>query len=124
MWSLLFISLTSAADVANERFGGFLDIDFTRMTRQMRMPIADIKLLFRVARDTVDKERELSATPVVGATTAEQVKQFQSRRLKLVMSARHAILRSISAESWRGFMRHIDQVRTNTTAGYASPLAQ
>jgi hypothetical protein len=123
VWRLLFISLTSAADLANERFGGFLDIDFTRMTRQMRMPIDDIKLLFRVARETVNKERELSATPA-GVTTPEQVKQFQSRRLKLTMSARHAILRSISAESWRGFMRHIDQVRTNTSSGYVSPLSQ
>ena len=123
VWRLLFINLTSAADLANERFGGFLDIDFTRMTRQMRMPIEDIKLLFRVARDTVNKEKELTATSA-GATTAEQRKQFESSRLKLVMSARHALLRSISAENWRGFMRHIDQVRTNTTASYASPLSQ
>jgi hypothetical protein len=119
VWSLLFVNLTSAADLANERFGGFLDIDFTRMTRQMRMPIDDIKLLFRVARDTVNKDKELTATSA-GATTAEQ----ESSRLKLVMSARHAILRSISAESWRGFMRYIDQVRTSTTTSYASPLSQ
>lgn len=123
VWRLLFINLTSAADLANERFGGFLDIDFTRMTRLMRMPIDDIKLLFRVARDTVNKEKELSATSA-GVTTPEQVKQFQSSRLKLTMSARHAILRSISTESWRGFMRYIDQVRTNTSSGYASPLSQ
>lgn len=123
VWRLLFINLTSAADLANERFGGFLDIDFTRMTRLMRIPIDDIKLLFRVARETVNKEKELSATSA-GVTTSEQVKQFQSSRLKLTMSARHAILRSISAESWHGFMRYIDQVRTNTSSGYASPLSQ
>ncbi|HMF87915.1 MAG TPA: hypothetical protein VK575_07525, partial [Gemmatimonadaceae bacterium] len=123
VWRLLFINLTNAADSANERFGGFLDIDFTRMTREMRMPIDDIKLLFRVARDTVNKEKELSATSA-GATPAEQVKQLEVSRLKLVMSARHAILRSIGAESWRGFMRYVDQARINTTASFTSPLPQ
>lgn len=123
VWRLLFINLTSAADLANERFGGFLDIDYTRMSREMRMPIADIKLLFRVARDTVNREKELSATSA-GVTTPEQVKQFQSSQLKLTMSARHAILRSISVDSWRGFMRYIDQVRKNTSSGYTSALSQ
>jgi hypothetical protein len=123
VWRLLFINLTSAADLANERFGGFLDIDFTRMTRQMRMPIDDIKLLFRVARDTVNKEKELTATSV-GATPAEQGKQLEVSRLKLVMSARHAILRSIGAESWSGFMTYVDQARINTTAHFTSPLPQ
>ena len=123
VWRLLFINLTRAADVADERFGGFLDIDFTRMTRQMRMPIDDIKLLFRVARDTVNKEKELTATSA-GATPAEQAKQLEVSRLKLVMSARHTVLRSIGAESWRGFMSYDDQARTNTTAYFTSPLPQ
>lgn len=118
MWSVLFINLTSAADLANQRFGGFLDIDFTRMTKQMRMPIDDVKLLFRVARDTVNKEKELAGT------ATEQHKHKESRRLAVVMSARHVILRSISADSWRGFMRYIDQVRMNTTAKlHLTPLA-
>ena len=66
MWRLLFINLTSAADLANERFGGFLDVDFARMTREMRMSVDDIKLLFRIARDTVNKEKELTATLAAG----------------------------------------------------------
>lgn len=123
VWRLLFSGLTSIADLANERFGEFLDIDFTRMTREMRMPIDDIKLLLRVARDTVNQDKALIAASA-GATTAEQGKQFETSRLKLVMSARHAILRSISPDSWRGFMRYVDRARTNTTAWYGSPLSQ
>jgi hypothetical protein len=123
LWRLMFINLTAAIELSNERFGG---ITAEQFVRQLRMPIDDIRVFVRVARDTATKEKELRAAllEATAEPTAEQYKQLEARVLRLVMSGRHTILRSIAPDSWRALMRHVDLVRSNTTSRYRSPLSQ
>jgi hypothetical protein len=123
VWGQMFKNLTAIIDLSNERFGGITDEQFVR---ELRMPVDDVRVFVRVARDTATKEKEWR-TALVEATaepTAEQFKQLESRVVRLVMSGRHAILRSIAPESWRALMRYVDRVRSNTSSWYASPLSQ
>ena len=61
---------------------------------------------------------EASAEP-----SAVQYKQLESRVVRLVMSGRYTILRSIAPDSWRALMKYVDRVRSNTSSWYASPLS-
>jgi hypothetical protein len=122
VWSLMFKSLWAMLDLQTERVGGLTDEHLLRLSRHLRMPVDDIRVLLRIARDTAAKENELNEA--LAGATAEQQKQFESRLLRIVMSGRHAILRSIDPESWRALMRYVDGGRTGHNSWYRSPLSQ
>ena len=100
VWRLMFRNLSTVTELANERLGGMRD---EALVRELRMPIGDIRIFMRVARDTVARENELRAA-LVGATSYS-ARQLQTHVMRIVMSGRHAILRSIAPDSWRGLMR-------------------
>ena len=122
VWSHMFEVLPAMIELQTERSGGRTDEHLLRLSRHLRMPVNDIRVFLRVARDTATMEDELRAAQA--GAMAEQQEQFKYRVLRIVMAGRHAILRSIDSESWRALMRYVDGFRAGVGSWYRSPLSQ
>jgi hypothetical protein len=122
VWSQMFKMLPAMIEFQIGPIGGLTDEHLLRLSRHLQMPIDDIRVFLRVARDTTTKEQELRAAQA--GATAEQQEQVESRVLRTVMTGRHAILRSINPDSWRALMKYVDVFRAGVGSWYRSPLSK
>ena len=121
VWRHFFIAWSSMVETTTKQFGRITDQHLVRLARHLRMPAEDVVTFSQIATATAAKDAELRADL---ARTATEQDQIESRSLQLIMSGRHTILRSIDRDSWRGLMRYVDTVRSNTNSWYSSPVSR